>query len=637
MANFYTDNEDLRYYVERGIDWEPLVQLKERDFTREGGFSSVEEATAFYREILQLVGGFIADELDPHVKAIDEEGATYDSGEVRLPEKMEEIMEKAAEMGLHGMCFPRELGGMNAPEMLNHLHSEIFGRADVSVMAHHGFHAGIALVLLYYSELEGSTQWDSATGTIVNTRWREAIEEILQGKAWGSMDITEPDAGSDMAALRTRGDLGEDGVWRLTGQKIFITSGHGKYHVVIAKTEEVQEDGTGAGLEGLSLFLVRAYSDDEQGNRTRLATVERVEEKTGHHASATCTISFENTPGELIGKRGEGFRYMLKLMNGARVGVGFECLSLCEAATRLAREYAQERRSMGKAIADHELIASYLDQMELKTRSIRAMAVQAAWEEEMSRGLGHLAQYQGDDELEQKRLEKKSKTHSLNARRITPLLKYQGAEDAVLLSRMGVQIHGGVGYTTEYGAEKLVRDALGMPIYEGTSQIQSLMVMKDLLQDVMRAPQAFVSQIAQCRWRSLSSTDAMERRLARLEGMGLKATQTLLVRSASRKLKGVPITRWTEQLFNDWDPKKDFSFALLHAEHLTQIWVQIEVAKLFADQASKHEERGKWLTLWMEQAEPLVKFNLEKIQVTGKSVLKRLNKNLEEQSQQEEA
>ena len=160
------------------------------------------------------------------------------------------------------------------------------------------------------------------------------------------------------------------------------------------------------------------------------------------------------------------------------------------------------------------------------------MAVQAAWEEEMSRELGSPGEYYSGDELEKKRLEKRSKKHGRNARRLTPLLKYQGAEDAVLLSRMGVQIHGGVGYTTEYGAEKLVRDALGMPIYEGTSQIQSLMVMKDMLQDVMRAPQAFVSQMAQCRWRSMSSTDATERRLARLESVGYKATQTLLVRSA---------------------------------------------------------------------------------------------------------
>lgn len=637
MGNFYTDNEDLRYYVERGIDWEPLVQLREGDFSREGGFSSVEEATAFYREILDLVGSFVADELDPYVKQIDEEGAVHNQGEVTLPAKMEEVMAKAAEMGLHGMCFPRELGGMNTPEMLNHLHSEIFGRADVSVMAHHGFHAGIALVLLYYSELEGSTDWDPKTGAIIKTRWHEAIQEILQGKAWGSMDITEPDAGSDMAALRTKAELGEDGVWRLTGQKIFITSGHGKYHVVIARTEEPQGDGEGEGLQGLSLFLVRAYEDDEQGNRKRLAVVERVEEKTGHHASATCTISFEDTPGELIGQRGEGFRYMLKLMNGARVGVGFECLALCEAATRLAREYAQERQSMGKAIANHELIASYLDEMELKTRAIRAMAVQAAWEEEMSRGLSHRAAHLTGDDLEKKRLEKRSRRHGRNARRLTPLLKYQGAEDAVLLSRMGVQIHGGVGYTTEYGAEKLVRDALGMPIYEGTSQIQSLMVMKDMLQDVMRAPQAFVSRMAQCRWRSMSSTDATERRLARLESLGFKATQTLLMRSASRKLKGVPITKWTEQLFNDWDPKKDFSFALLHAENLTQIWVQIEVAKLFAHQASQHEERTKWLDQWLEQAEPLVKFHLDKIQNTGKSVLKRLNRSNEEDEQQEKA
>ena len=620
MANFYTDNDDLRFYVERGIDWEPLLRHREGELKEGKAFASVDEAKTFFEDILTLVGKFVAEDLDPHVTAIDEHGAVHKDGEVTLHPTLESVMSKAAEMGLHGMCIPRELGGMNAPELLNHLHAELFGRADVSVMAHHGFHAGIAMVLLYYSMEEGTTEWDPETRTIKSTRWENAIREILSGKAWGSMDITEPDAGSDMAALRTRATLDADGIWRLTGQKIFITSGHGKYHVVIARSESEKS----AGLEGLSLFLVKTYIDEPDGTRTRLAQVERVEEKTGHHASATCTMAFEDTPAELIGNRGEGFRYMLKLMNGARVGVGFECLALCEAATRLAKEYAAERVSMGKAIADHELIASYLAEMELKTRAIRAMAVQAAWEEEMSRGLKLEAKYE-TDELESERLRKQSKVHEWNARTLTPLLKYQAAEDAVYISRMGVQIHGGVGYTTEYGAEKLIRDALGMPIYEGTSQIQSLMVMKDKLQQVMKAPQAFVREIAQTRWRKLGSTDSITRQVAKLEDLGLKATQTLLVRSASRKMKGVPVTQWTKQLFTDWDPKRDFAFAMLHAESLTKIWVQVEIARILGHQAREHEDRWPWFEAWVEQAEPLIRFELDKIQHTGNRILKKLH------------
>ena len=181
MGNFYTDNEDLRYYVEKDIDWVPIVTHRERNFTDKDGFKSTEEATAFYREILELVGGFVADDVAPHVRAIDEEGATHVAGEVHLPEKMETIMASIAEMGLHKMCFPRELGGMNAPELINHLQSELFGRADVSIMAHHGFHAGIALVLFYYSIEEGSTERDPETGAILKTRWHKEISEILDG------------------------------------------------------------------------------------------------------------------------------------------------------------------------------------------------------------------------------------------------------------------------------------------------------------------------------------------------------------------------------------------------------------------------------------------------------------------------
>ncbi|MCA9713001.1 MAG: acyl-CoA dehydrogenase family protein, partial [Myxococcales bacterium] len=174
-------------------------------------------------------------------------------------------------------------------------------------MTHYGFHLGIAMALLLFSVREGSTTFDRDARRIASTRWADAIEEIASGAAWGSMDITEPDAGSDMAALRTRAELGADGVWRVTGQKIFITSGHGKYHFVIARTDGAvprQGMAPGEGLGGLSMFLVKAY-DDGPGGRVRHAQIAGVEEKMGHHASATATIVFEDTPAELVGEVGE--------------------------------------------------------------------------------------------------------------------------------------------------------------------------------------------------------------------------------------------------------------------------------------------------------------------------------------------
>src|SRR5262249_32557123 len=160
--------------------------------------------------------------------------------------------------------------------------------------------------------------------------------EIASGAAWGCMDITEPDAGSDMAALRTVAEQAPDGSWTVSGRKIFITSGHGKYHVVVAKTGD-------GGLGELSIFLVKAYDDLPDGTRVRPVAVERIEEKLGHHGSVTAALTFDRAPAQLLGKRGEGFKYMLTLMNNARLAIGFESLGLCEAAHRMAAAYAEER------------------------------------------------------------------------------------------------------------------------------------------------------------------------------------------------------------------------------------------------------------------------------------------------------
>ena len=325
--NFYLDNEDLRFYVERGVDWEPLVRLTERDFEPEDSYADVDEALTFYGDMLEMFGKFVAREVDPRTHELDTEHPYLgEDGQVVVSEALDEIFEQMKQLGLHTLALPRDLGGMNAPLMLYMINAELLARADASTMTHFGFHGGIALALLVYSIHEGTTEFDPDTGEILSTRFDEAIAEIMRGEAWGSMDITEPDAGSDMAALRTKAVQDDDGQWYVTGQKIFITSGHGKYHVVIARTEADTGDGPMSGLRGLSTFLVEAIDERVQ--------VARLEEKMGHHASPTCEVTFERAPAHLIGERGQGFKHMLLLMNNARIGVGFESLGLCEAAWR---------------------------------------------------------------------------------------------------------------------------------------------------------------------------------------------------------------------------------------------------------------------------------------------------------------
>ena len=449
MANYFEDNEDLKFYVEKDIDWSSLVSVTERDLGSDEGFKNVEEATTFYKEILNLVGEFSADEIAKRAKAIDQKGLTFKDGDVVFSKPLKEVFEKITDLQLHGMCLPRELGGMNAPLMVYMINGELMGRGDVSVMAHHSFHGGIAMALLIFSIWEGSTEvTDDDSPKIVKTRFQKAINEITSGQAWGSMDITEPDAGSDMAQLRAKAEKDDDGQWHVTGQKIFITSGHGKYHIVIARTEESDPNDPFAGLSGLSLFLVEAF-EEVDGKKVWNATFNGIEDKIGHHGSATVAVNYDRAKAELIGKRGDGFKLMLLLMNNARVGVGFESLGLCEAAYRMAKSYASERPSMGKTIDRHEMIADYLEEMATDIQAIRALSVNGCFHEEMAQKIDVELTLGKPSAEKREELEKSLSYHKSQSRALTPLLKYLGAEKAVEISRRNIQIHGGVGYTKE--------------------------------------------------------------------------------------------------------------------------------------------------------------------------------------------
>ncbi len=628
MSNFLKDNDDLLFYLERGIDWESVIEVNEMGLGEGHPLESVAEGKQLYRDLAASVGEFVAEKVAPHALEIDADGVHLKDGEVVQPKAMDDIMRQIQELELHGLCMPRELGGLNAPFLLYLINVELFARADVSVMAHHGFHGGMALAMLLLSTREGSTKFDAETGEITETRFADYIEEIRQGKAWGCMDITEPHAGSDMAALRAVGEQDEAGNWFLTGQKIFITSGHGKYHFVIARTEKPSaSDDPMAGLAGLSMFLVPTYEDTPEGRR-RIVTLDRVEEKMGHHGSATAALSFERAPAHLVGKRGEGFQQMLVLMNNARLSVGFESIGLCEAAYHLARDYAQERTSMGKTLDRHEMIADYLDEMHTDIQGLRALAMYGAYHEEMAQKMKIRLRGLPNSELERKRLERDIREHQDCARGVTPLLKYTASERAVDMARRAIQVLGGAGYIREYGAEKLLRDAMVMPIYEGTSQIQSLMAMKDTLSGIMKNPQGFVKRIAQTRWRSLSASDPREKRVAKLSLIALSAQQHLLTRTAGAKVRGLtskPISEWTGALFKNWDPKRDFALAMLHAERLTRILSDEAICARLLEQAKEHPDRGDVLDRYLDRCEPRCRFLLEEITSGGTRLLNRLS------------
>ena len=639
MANFYEDNEDLHFYIKKEIDWESLCHLTEDGYTQEDGFKNAKECREFYEEILKLVGDFSANKIAKASPQIDREKLSFEDGAVKTPKIHDEIFQGIKDLEIHGMCLPRELSGLNIPLLVYMINGELISRGDVSTMTHHSFHGGIAMALLVYSIGEGSTQFSENPRRLIKTRFEKAIRDIARGEAFGSMDITEPDAGSDMARLRTRGELSEDGVWRLYGQKIFITSGHGQYHIVIAKTENKAAHDPFLGLQNLSLFLVE-QKIERDGKVIDNITIDGLEEKIGHHGSATVTLGFNGSEATLIGKRGEGFKLMLTIMNNARVAVGFESLGLCESAYRMAKEYAENRPSMGKMIAHHEMIADYLDEMAIDIKAIRALCMKSAFHEEMYQKKNLLLLSKKMSASEKSALEKEVLDHKALSRGLTPLLKYYAAEKAVEIARKNLQIHGGSGYTTEYGAERLLRDSLVFPIYEGTSQIQALMATKDILMKTLKNPTEFAQMSALAKTQSLAARSSAKRKVAGITSLYAASIRHLITKIAVLKMRGIrgkAMAEWSHKLLKDWDAKKDFAPALLHAEKLIQLMAIKEISQILLSQSERHKEREDVLHGFLERNEAKAYYLHKAITSQGSRILDKLGRQKDQPKKGEKA
>jgi alkylation response protein AidB-like acyl-CoA dehydrogenase len=606
--NYFNDNDDLRWHLTHTVDWDAIVPLYEGDFGSEEGPSSLAEAKEFYFQILEQVGEFVANEVAPRAEALDVKGNKLTDGEVEEPEELQEIFSLIGDMGLFAVNLPRELGGLNCPVALFFGMGEMIARADCGVMTHYGFFGGTAMSLLAYSAEEGSLEQEN--GVITKVRWREQIEDIAEGGSWGAMVLTEPDAGSDLAALRTRGTKGEDGVWRLNGEKIFITSGHGQHQIVLARTDDPDDP---QGLDGLSLFLCPRVieRDGETIHNIRLT---KVEKKVGHNSSPTCSLLYEDSEAELIGDLGQGFKLMLKLMNNARVAVGFESLGVCEQAFRMASQYAGQRSSMGKLLKDHELVADMLQTMDTEIRGLRALAFEAGNHVELSQKMTMKLRYDPpSDPAERAAMEKALKRHKRKARHLTPLVKYLGSEKAVEFARINMQIHGGMGYIKETGADRLLRDALVLPIYEGTSQIQALMALKDQLGQAIKDPAAFLERSVRTRL-AVQTNRGLERAVFTAKLELHRATETILRRIIAAKVRSeLSESSFVEKLgllssdfLRSWDAKKDFAHGLVHADRVCRMLCDVAVGRILVRQAQRFPERRIYAERYLKRMLPRV-------------------------------
>jgi hypothetical protein len=304
----------------------------------------------------------------------------------------------------------------------------------------------------------------------------------------------------------------------------------------------------------------------------------------------------------------------------------------------MAKAYASERRSMGKTIDQHEMIADYIDEMESDAEGLRALGVGSSVNEELAQKTNMLLSVGFlPDGPDKEKYTKRYKKCRYMSRRLTPLLKYLAAEKAVEFAQRCVQIHGGVGYTKEYGAEKLLRDAMVLPIYEGTSQIQALMAMKDVLGGAIKNPGRFAKKTATARWREASGKSSLERGVAKIQVLSLSAQRHLLTKTAvdkAKALKGSPVNEWPTKFAKNWDPKRDFSYAMLHAERLTKILADEAICELLWEQAEAHPEREPVLERYLERALPRARMLHDQITNTGQRLLNKLADTNEESVEQ---
>ncbi len=441
--NYYSDNKALQHYLKHPL-LQRIVAMKERGFAECGEYNyapvNFEEACKGYEEVLKLVGELCAEVVAPNAARTEEEGPSLENGRVKYAPATEENMTLFRQAGLMGVSLPRKFGGLNFPVAVFTMVQDVVCRADAA-----------------FGNLWGL---QDCAETIYNFGSAEQCERILPRISAGetmSMDLTEPDAGSDLQSVRLKATYSEeDGCWYLDGVKRFITNGDSDVHLVLARSEEGSVDG-----RGLSLFICEKSCGKI---KTR-----RIENKMGIHGSPTCEVVFDHAPAELCGSRKMGLiKYVMSLMNGARLGIATQSVALAQAAYEEALAYARERKQFGKNIITLAPVYEMLGAMQARLDAARSLLYETARNVDMNYQFADLARER--TLTPEERLE--SKSFSKKADALTPIVKGMASEIANKNAYDAVQVHGGSGYMRDYTCERLYRDARITSIYEGTTQLQ---------------------------------------------------------------------------------------------------------------------------------------------------------------------
>ncbi len=443
MANLYTDNRDLKFHLTHPM-MQKLVMLKERNFADKADFDyapiDFEDAMDSYERVLEVVGEISGDIIAPNAESIDAEGPRVVDGRVIYASGTQENLDALIKAGLLGITLPRRFGGLNFPIVPYIMAADIVSRADAGFVNIWGLQ-DCAETLNEFASEEQKERW---------------LTRVVQGETM-AMDLTEPDAGSDLQAVQLKATWSEKkGTWILNGVKRFITNGDGDIALVLARSEEGTRDG-----RGLSMFVY----DKRVGG----VTVRRIEHKMGIIGSPTCELVFKDAPGELIGNRKMGLiKYVMALMNGARLGIAAQSVGISEAAYREALQYAKERAQFGKTIIQFPAVYEMLSVMKAKLDASRSLLYETSRFVDLYKTYQHISEERkltNEEREEMKEYQRLADIFTPLAKGITSEYCNQNAYDAI-------QIHGGSGFMKDYAVERIYRDARITSIYEGTTQLQ---------------------------------------------------------------------------------------------------------------------------------------------------------------------
>lgn len=442
MANFYTDNPSLKHHLNHPL-MRKIVELRERNYTDAEKFdyapANFDDAMDNYEKVLEIIGDICGNKIAENAEAVDHQGASCANGRAYYADATVENLEVCRKAGIMGMAMPRRFGGLNFPITPYIMAADIVSRADT------GFEN------LWGLQDCAETLYEFGT----EEQCQRYIPRVCQGETM-SMDLTEPDAGSDLQSVMLKATQKEDGTWVLNGVKRFITNGDSDIHLILARSEEGTKDG-----RGLSMFIY----DKRNGG----VTVRRIENKMGIKGSPTCELVYKNAPAELCGSRRMGLiKYVMALMNGARLGIAAQSVGVSELAYREAYQYALERRQFGKAIIEFPAVAEILATMKAKLDASRALLYECSRFVDMYKLYGDISRERSltaDERAEMKH-------YSKLADALTPLAKGLGSEYCNQNAYDCIQIHGGSGFMKDYACERIYRDARITSIYEGTTQLQ---------------------------------------------------------------------------------------------------------------------------------------------------------------------